>query len=66
MIFNNFQPLSNILISKRICPSNNPESPVIKKKFQLDKQHARESNNQIKKESLKKILPFDDNDTEKQ
>ena len=24
MIFNNFQPLSNILISKRICPTTNP------------------------------------------
>lgn len=24
ILFNNFQPLSNILISKRICPTNNP------------------------------------------
>jgi hypothetical protein len=37
MIFNNFQPLSNILISKRICPATNPENPSIKKMATLNK-----------------------------
>lgn len=37
-VFNNFQTLSNILISKRISPSRNPENISIKKKKNLDKQ----------------------------
>ena len=37
LLYNNFQPLASILISKRICPNDNPESPPTKKKINQEK-----------------------------